>query len=391
VKQQIFAEERRSKFTTINHTSGKTRSLLAAVPLRHTAGRPDSAPLDKKGLKAGVKDKEEDYDSLPGGQRIGEVWSISDTSGPVGESRDAMVRLLREASSATTAQWPSIEGRVRQLFLVIDKAAQGTFFARVKHLVCRYNDVAQGKPSVFAPRWQNKRMPRRKSGQHKEETGPHAGEPKILVQTDAQIRLRQAYMSRLGSVSFSTPMRLPPLAVPSAKAAEVVQSMVDGTGVRVVTAFHAFGGGMAVAHSILQGGMAALSSLDAGFYGQGLYFTTDLPYALSHYGTKEDGTKLVLVAALVLGQPYPVIEPPHDTSGSGYYLPGLLGQPVVPPHDCHVSFVDGRHDAPMPAWHEPEGMAGSWSGAEAEGKLYSEIVVQDASQVLPLAILRVAC
>jgi hypothetical protein len=302
-----------------------------------------------------------------------------------------MLRVLRGASSATTAQWPSIEGRIRQLFLVIDKAAQTTFFARVKHLVCRYNDVAQGKASVFAPRWHNKRMPRRKSAQHKEEAGPHAGEPKILMQTDAQIRLRQAYMARLGSSSFSTPMPLPPLAVPSAKAAEAVQGMVAKTGVRVVIAFHAFSGGMAVARSILEGGMAALSSLDAGFYGQGLYWSTDLPYTLSHYGSKEDGTKLVLVAALVLGQPYPVIESPNDSSGLGFYLPGLLGQPIVPPHDCHVLFVDGWHGAPMPAWHEPEGMAGSWSGAESAGKLYSEIVVQGASQVLPLAILRVEC
>jgi hypothetical protein len=95
--------------------------------------------------------------------------------------------------------------------------------------------------------------------------------------------------------------------------------------VRVLTVYHACSD-VATALSICRTGFAALASLDAGYYSQGLYFTMDLDYALTQYGADmldPEGRATVLVCDAVVGNVYPVIEHPRDPDRS------LMGRPQV--------------------------------------------------------------
>jgi hypothetical protein len=286
---------------------------------------------------------------------------------------------MRNASATNRVHWDSIASRVADMRLVMHQTASLAFFNAVKQLVFKYHD-AHTAGSPFAPKWRSLSVPARKS----------SAQGRSMMQTAAHVALRERVISRFASRAFGAGLRLPELAGGSNEHGALLASMVADTNVRVVLGFHAFGGGDTVMNSILQGGFAALSKLDAGFYGQGLYFTTDLLYALGHYGPiyqDTDGMVSVLVCALAMGQPYPVIEPPYDVEegSDGWYLPTLRGQPVVPPHDCHVVFVDGTQDAPKPA----ETGGRDWEELEGAGRLYSEVVMHEKSQVLPLAVLRV--
>jgi hypothetical protein len=95
--------------------------------------------------------------------------------------------------------------------------------------------------------------------------------------------------------------------------------------VRVLTVYHACHNA-ATALSICRTGFAALASLDAGYYSQGLYFSLELDYALEQYGMDmldPEGRATVLVCDAVVGNVYPVIEHPRDPARS------LLGRPQV--------------------------------------------------------------
>ena len=57
--------------------------------------------------------------------------------------------------------------------------------------------------------------------------------------------------------------------------------------------------------SILKGDFAKLCCVDSGFFGTGVYFTHDLPYALD-YGN------WVIVCLVGYANPYPAIEEPEE-------------------------------------------------------------------------------
>jgi hypothetical protein len=166
----------------------------------------------------------------------------------------------------------------------------------------------------------------------------------------------------------------------------------------VHTVFHACRN-LEIAKAVASGGFAALSTLDAGYFGQGLYFSHSLEvgaldwlvdwcvnvhvcgvlraqYVVRHpdYGGVDgDGYKAVIVANLVYGNPYPVIasEGPH-----GAYT--LEGRPMVPKHDIHVTFVrycNGCLPVPEAQW-----------GAD---DVYDEVMTTESASVLPVAILMV--
>eukprot|EP01124_Arcella_intermedia_P005524 TRINITY_DN13269_c0_g4_i1.p1 TRINITY_DN13269_c0_g4~~TRINITY_DN13269_c0_g4_i1.p1 ORF type:complete len:342 (+),score=71.95 TRINITY_DN13269_c0_g4_i1:128-1027(+) len=58
----------------------------------------------------------------------------------------------------------------------------------------------------------------------------------------------------------------------------------QGIGVPIVAAVH--GTSVPVSEKICANGFAALSSLDAGFYGKGIYFTNSCAYAIPYFATK---------------------------------------------------------------------------------------------------------
>ncbi len=165
------------------------------------------------------------------------------------------------------------------------------------------------------------------------------------------------------------------------------------------------------------GNFAVLQKLDAGYFGQGVYLTMDPEYAIEEYGRRVFGLTRVplLVCVVVVGNTLPVIpylhpvrlEPtqfrrvasppgPCDMVGqcaarkvvrrcaqvieSPHTPDGFLGKAIVGKADSHVARVardaaaNGGDTDPLPC------LPARWAAVRS----FSEIVVRDESQVLPL-------
>jgi len=94
---------------------------------------------------------------------------------------------------------------------------------------------------------------------------------------------------------------------------------------------------LTVARLICTSGFASLSSLDAGFYGRGIYFTSCAWYALPYFLSRRDPT--IIISWVTLGNAYPVIESPNAPDSlcgaaikagynSHYVLTNKKGHPV---------------------------------------------------------------
>ena len=172
-------------------------------------------------------------------------------------------------------------------------------------------------------------------------------------------------------------------------------SLAEGApNVRVWLAFHA-APSEAVAKSVCGGGFAVLSQLDAGFFGQGIYLTLDAEYCISEYGVNVYQQTVVplLVCAVVIGNAFPVVEmpcvpTPPDGAPADAPTGGYLGSAIVGKAHAHLAVVAKRRDP-----HDPVGEEYFYPCAPAEWsarRTYTELVVRDASQVLPLGYLMVA-
>uniref|UniRef100_A0A7S4BV58 non-specific serine/threonine protein kinase n=1 Tax=Chrysotila carterae TaxID=13221 RepID=A0A7S4BV58_CHRCT len=151
--------------------------------------------------------------------------------------------------------------------------------------------------------------------------------------------------------------------------------------VRVWIAFHA-APNESVALSVLRGNFAVLQRLDAGYYGQGIYLTLDADYAVEAYGRTVHQQEQVplLVCAVAVGNMLPVVEMPRSPEG-------FMGKAMVGRADAHVSVVSlgvDPFDETEKEWYVPAPFE-EWDAA----RTYTEIVVKDDSQVLPLGYLMV--
>ena len=149
---------------------------------------------------------------------------------------------------------------------------------------------------------------------------------------------------------------------------------------------------------VLLGNFAVLQKLDAGYFGQGIYLTMDPEYAIAEYGRRVFGLTRVplLVCVVVVGNTLPVmplrsnptpgvmrshhdgrlaqvVESPHTPEG-------FLGKAIVGKADSHIARVandaaaNGGDTDPLPC------LPARWAAVQS----FSEIVVRDESQVLPL-------
>ena len=147
---------------------------------------------------------------------------------------------------------------------------------------------------------------------------------------------------------------------------------------------------------VLLGNFAVLQKLDAGYFGQGIYLTMDPEYAIEEYGRRVFGLTRVplLVCVVVVGNMLPVmplrsnptpgvmrshgrvaqvVESPHTPEG-------FLGKAIVGKADSHIARVandaaaNGGDTDPLPC------LPARWAAVQS----FSEIVVRDESQVLPL-------
>jgi len=131
--------------------------------------------------------------------------------------------------------------------------------------------------------------------------------------------------------------------------------------VPVIPTIH--GTAAAVAWKICHGGFATLSSLDIGFFGAGIYFTTSAKYAIPYFATKAQPA--IIISYLVPGNPYPVIENPNE-EGS------LAGESLKVGYQSHYVLTTNRG---MP-----------FDKIEVKN-IFDEIVVDQESQVAPAYVL----
>jgi len=129
----------------------------------------------------------------------------------------------------------------------------------------------------------------------------------------------------------------------------------------VIAAVH--GTGHDVAHKICRHGFAALSSLDQGYFGQGIYFTCSVPYIFPYIATLQKPTMLVVL--LFPGNVYPVIERPSDPNS-------LFGKPMKAGYQAHYAITTKKG---LPVGNVPE---------NNNEELYDELVIIQESQILPI-------
>lgn len=115
-----------------------------------------------------------------------------------------------------------------------------------------------------------------------------------------------------------------------------------------------------IAKKIASTGFAALSSLDAGYYGKGIYFTTHLLYTLPYCGAKRNPA--IIISYLNMGNIYPVTE---DHKGSK----SLLGTALKSGYNSHYIMTN------------KDGFIYD------KGDICDEIVVSQESQILPAFII----
>jgi len=117
-----------------------------------------------------------------------------------------------------------------------------------------------------------------------------------------------------------------------------------------------------LAWKITETGFASLASLDAGWYGAGMYFTTSAMYAAPYYLNSTNPA--ILICLVNTGNPFPVIESRNDQDS-------LWGLPIKSGYQSNY-VVTGRDGQIHVNRSEPA---------------YNEIVIPQESQVMPIYLL----
>jgi len=122
-----------------------------------------------------------------------------------------------------------------------------------------------------------------------------------------------------------------------------------------------------LAWKIAAGGFATLSTLDAGFYGKGIYFSTSALYTLPYFANRR--SPAILICLTAPGNPYPVTESPNTKTS-------LVGKPLLSGYQSHY-VVTTSSGFPLSEKH--------W---ELEQK-YDELVLNQEAQIVPLFLLEI--
>jgi len=131
----------------------------------------------------------------------------------------------------------------------------------------------------------------------------------------------------------------------------------------------AHGTSLATAQKICKTGFVTLSTLDSGFYGQGMYFTTHIPYIFPYVVSL---SKPVMIMTLVIpGNVYPVVEDRGCDES-------LMGKSIKSGYQSH--FVLTQRSGTI--FHLPEDEQTS-----SNEKIYDELVLNQESQVLPIFLI----
>eukprot|EP01126_Amoeba_proteus_P048719 TRINITY_DN5652_c0_g1_i7.p1 TRINITY_DN5652_c0_g1~~TRINITY_DN5652_c0_g1_i7.p1 ORF type:complete len:321 (+),score=61.90 TRINITY_DN5652_c0_g1_i7:897-1859(+) len=126
-----------------------------------------------------------------------------------------------------------------------------------------------------------------------------------------------------------------------------------------------------VAWQICSTGFAALSSLDAGYYGKGIYFSTYADYSVPYLTAKEQ--PVIIVSYVLPGNIYPVTEQHNGPNA-------LTGTAMKNGHQSH--YVVTSYDGLISPVVEQQPNV-------AENDIFDEIVISQESQILPSFVLYV--
>jgi len=130
------------------------------------------------------------------------------------------------------------------------------------------------------------------------------------------------------------------------------------TDTMIIPACH--GTNQSIAEKICETGFASLSSLDAGYFGKGIYFTTFSMYCVPYIAPKKQPT--IIVSYLLPGNVYPVIEKVDGPNS-------LLGAAIKNGFNSHFVVTD---------------RAGKCVDGGAE--IFNEIIISQESQIVPAFI-----
>jgi len=133
--------------------------------------------------------------------------------------------------------------------------------------------------------------------------------------------------------------------------------------VPIIPAVH--GTGLSVAKEISKTGFAALASLDSGYFGKGIYFTTSVHYTLPYSALQENPS--VIISFIVPGNVFPIIENHRGPSS-------LAGKPLRTP-GYHSHYVLTNKDGYV------------LESKSHQGGIYDEIVIPEESQIMPSFII----
>jgi len=122
------------------------------------------------------------------------------------------------------------------------------------------------------------------------------------------------------------------------------------------------------ASKIAATGFASLSTLDKGYYGKGIYFTSYAIYTVPYIILYPD--PCILISFLLPGNPYPVIEPPSEKDS-------LLGSHIISGYQSHY-IVTTRDGFPFKD-----------KDIISNRKKYDEIVIDQESQVVPIFLVEI--
>eukprot|EP01123_Difflugia_compressa_P015883 TRINITY_DN9294_c0_g1_i1.p1 TRINITY_DN9294_c0_g1~~TRINITY_DN9294_c0_g1_i1.p1 ORF type:complete len:313 (-),score=49.00 TRINITY_DN9294_c0_g1_i1:47-934(-) len=133
----------------------------------------------------------------------------------------------------------------------------------------------------------------------------------------------------------------------------------------IIPAVH--GTGYNIAQKICMTGFAALSTLDAGYYGKGIYFTESGLYAVPYFGIRRDPA--IIISYIIPGNPYPTTE--HRAGEDS-----LLGSALMNGHMSHFVVVrkNGNPIRSIP---------------NTGDEFFYEIVIGQEAQIVPAFVLAI--
>jgi len=126
-----------------------------------------------------------------------------------------------------------------------------------------------------------------------------------------------------------------------------------------------------VALSIAATGFSALSTIDQGWYGKGVYFSIEIPYVLAYINGTPDPS--ILLGLLTPGKVYPVTEDPDGRDS-------LMGAPLMPFYNCHWVLTN-KNGKPYYKNNSQKTITLDLDD------FFTEIVIEQEAQIVPICII----